>query len=219
MNLLILILKRTVGQKIVMGLTGLGIFLFVLVHMLGNLWILKGAEAYNTYAFKLHNFLIFEALEIGIFLSFWCHIILGALITIKNKRAKRGSFAPVFSSKNSSLLHRSIVFQAIALFAFLGFHLYSFKFGTYYETVIEGEKTRDIFRLVEESFQSLGLVLFYTFSLLFLFIHLLRGFTASFKSLGVSHPSYISLIDKIGWFFSVAITVGFLIPVWKLYLF
>ena len=36
-----------------MGLTGLGLALFVLFHMLGNLLIFAGAETYNLYAHKL----------------------------------------------------------------------------------------------------------------------------------------------------------------------
>ncbi|MDE0092176.1 MAG: succinate dehydrogenase, partial [Oligoflexia bacterium] len=75
MNLLIYFLQKTVGQKIVIGLTGLGLSLFILIHMLGNLLILSGPSAYNKYAHKLHEFPGFILLELGLLLFFTGHIV------------------------------------------------------------------------------------------------------------------------------------------------
>jgi len=39
-----------VGQKAVMAVTGVILFLFVVAHLLGNLKIFEGPEAFNAYA-------------------------------------------------------------------------------------------------------------------------------------------------------------------------
>jgi len=40
--------NSTIGMKWAMGLTGAGLFLFVLVHMLGNLQMYLGPDAINA---------------------------------------------------------------------------------------------------------------------------------------------------------------------------
>jgi succinate dehydrogenase / fumarate reductase, cytochrome b subunit len=39
-----------IGKKIITGITGLGLSLFVLVHMVGNLTLFAGSKAYNQLA-------------------------------------------------------------------------------------------------------------------------------------------------------------------------
>ena len=53
--------SSSIGRKVVMALTGLFIILFLTVHLIGNLQLLKddGGEAFNVYAyFMTHNPLI-----------------------------------------------------------------------------------------------------------------------------------------------------------------
>lgn len=221
MSLFIHFLQQTVGQKIITALTGLGLCLFVLVHMLGNLFILSGPEAYNRYAHSLHEFPLFTVFEIGLLLLFVGHIILGILLMLRNKKAKgKGAYKqPTGREKKTPVLHSLIGVQAGVLIVFLIFHLQAFKFGPHYETVMDGEAVRDIYKLVVESFKNPFYTVGYSFVLVVLLAHLLRGFSASFKSLGLSHPSYISLIEKLAWLFSVVVVLGFLIPIWYIFIY
>ena len=45
----------TVGAKMLVALTGIGLILFVIAHMLGNLQIFLGPAALNNYAHKLKS--------------------------------------------------------------------------------------------------------------------------------------------------------------------
>ena len=47
--------RSSVGAKQVMALTGLGLVLFALVHMLGHLGMFSGRDAYNSYAHMLQG--------------------------------------------------------------------------------------------------------------------------------------------------------------------
>ena len=204
-----------------MGLTGLGLSLFVLIHMLGNLFILSGPSAYNEYAHKLHEFPALILLELGLLLFFAGHIALSLLLTIKNKKARGGASYHLSAEgdKKTKLAHRFLWFQGGVLLLFLVFHLWSFKFGPYYETQLNGETVRDIYKLVFESFKNPFYTISYSLVLLILSIHLFRGLPASFKSLGLSHPFYLSLVENFSVFFALLITVGFLAPIWYIFIY
>ena len=102
---------------------------------------------------------------------------------------------------------------------FLGFHLWSFKFGPHYEILMEGQTVRDVYRLAVENFKNPLYTIGYSFAFLILSIHLLRGFPASFKTLGLSHPFYVSLIEKLAWLFTLTVTFGFLAPIWYVFIY
>ena len=211
MENLIFFLKKTVGQKIVVGLTGLGLCLFVLIHMSGNLLILKGERAYNLYANALHEFFLMEFFEIGIFFFFIGHIILAVLLNLKNLKAKKNYLKKPKGNKKTSLSDQALVFQGGILFIFLVMHLITFKYGAYYEVVYEGTAMRNIYLLVEETFKNLFYVLGYVVCLFVLGIHLVHGLAASFKTLGFYHPNYEPWVEKLSFLFGFFVTSGFMV--------
>ena len=87
-------LTSTIGQKLVMSLTGLFLILFLVVHLAGNLQLLNddGGEAFNTYAyFMTHNPLI-KTISYGLYAFILIHSIQGIALKIANRKArpKRG---------------------------------------------------------------------------------------------------------------------------------
>src|SRR5918993_3941990 len=68
--------SSTVGSKILIGLTGLMLFGFLIGHLAGNLSLLVGADAFNGYAHKLESFgpLLYLA-EAGLIAIFLLHIV------------------------------------------------------------------------------------------------------------------------------------------------
>lgn len=221
MQFLIDFLQKTIGQKIILGLTGLGLCLYVFIHMLGNLLILSGPSAYNRYAHSLHEFPLFVLLELGLLIFFLLHILLSLLLQIKNKAA-RGEVSyshPVKGEKNPALIHRFLWFQGVVLLVFLIFHLWSFKFGPYYETLVEGEVLRDIYKLVSFNFKKPFYTIAYSVVLLVLSLHLLRGIPASFKTLGLSHPRGIVFVERLAILFTAVVVFGFLAPIWYVFIF
>lgn len=214
--------QNTLGQKIIVALTGLALCGFVLIHMLGNLFILSGSEAYNNYAHSLHKIPLVEFMEQGLFVIFFIHIFFSVILLIRNKKAKGRSAQSLIqnSEKTTSFTHKFLWFQALVLSVFLVAHLWFFKFGVYYKTLLEnGEMVRDIYRLIVESFKQPVYVLAYTGVLLTLNIHLFRGFPGIWKSFGFSKWSYSYFLKIITWLFSFVISLGFLIPIWYVFLF
>ena len=64
-----------VGKKVVMAVTGLALFGFVIAHMLGNLQVYLGAEALNAYARTLRHYpAVLWAARIGLLVAVALHI-------------------------------------------------------------------------------------------------------------------------------------------------
>ena len=208
---MLVFLKRSVGQKFIVGLTGLGLCLFVLIHVSGNMLIFAGADRYNLYAHGLHEFFLMEIFEIGLLALFVGHILFALRLGWKNRQARKEEYKQtVAGEKKTALIHTGLVFQGVALLAFLVWHLFTFKFGPYYETSFQGQTLRDIYRLVVEVFQSPFYVVGYSVALFILSIHLGRGFSASLRSLGFAHSGYLPWVERIGWLFSGLVSLGFL---------
>ena len=61
----------SIGSKILIALTGLALFVFLIGHLAGNLLFLAGPEAFNAYSHKLiSNPLVYVA-EVGLLAVFF----------------------------------------------------------------------------------------------------------------------------------------------------
>ena len=90
MNWFVRFLTSSVGQKYIMGLTGLFLIAFLIVHLSGNLQLLAndGGESFNVYAaFMSHNFII-RIISIGLYTFIILHAIQGIVLAIQNRKAK-----------------------------------------------------------------------------------------------------------------------------------
>ena len=196
-----------VWRKATIGLTGLALALFILVHMLGNLFLFVGEKEYNLYAYGLKNLPGFFIAEIGVMLSFAIHVIWTLSLAFYNKKAKGG--APQKDSTNS-LIHKTLWIQGIIILTFLVFHLITFEYGPYYEIEYDGKKVRNLFLLVTEVFQKPAYILWYIFSLVILSFHLNHGLRASFRSLGLYHEKYNSKIQIFCLAYTLIVILGFI---------
>ena len=198
-------------QKYLMGVTGLGLAVFVLFHMLGNLLIFAGAKTYNLYAHKLETpFLI--VFETGLLVCFAGHIALALGLSLKNFWARGGRYGRGYAlsakgQKGTSFFQKSLLAQGAVILVFVILHLITFKFGAHYETVYDGKQVRDLFRLVVEVFQNPWMVVWYLLALLILSVHLCYGLTASFQSLGITRFEWgIKTLSRV---YAGAVTVGY----------
>ncbi|MGK7894485.1 MAG: succinate dehydrogenase cytochrome b subunit [Xenococcus sp. (in: cyanobacteria)] len=205
----------TVGKKIISGITGLGLTLFVAFHMLGNLVLFSSPDAYNQLAHLIHSSgVLLLLVELGLLLTVIVHAWLGIAIRIKSEKARPIKYQMLKSagepSKNS-LSSRSMIITGLVLLVFLISHLASFKFGTYYQTSVDGVVMRDLARLVIETFRNP----FYTFGylgvMIFLGFHLRHGFWSAWQSLGILRSPWSSLVYTIALVFALLIAIGFLV--------
>ncbi len=208
----------TIGRKQMVGLAGLGLSVFVLTHMAGNLLMFVDPEIYNKYAHTLtSNPVIYfvEAILIGMFLI---HMVIALFLVFKNKKAKGSNYAVMGRKNSASLASRTMQFQGVVILAFLVWHLITFKYGTRYLVSYDGIQMRDLFRLMEESFKNPLYVGAYLIVLVILGTHLGHGLASSFQSLGLNNAKYDSKIKCIAKVYAFLVTVGFLLPPLYIYL-
>ena len=212
-------LFSSIGRKIIMSLTGIFLILFLTVHLIGNLQLLKGdgGEAFNVYAdFMGHNTLI-QIISIGNFSFIILHAFMGIFLWLRNKAA-RGSRYAVTTTANTSFTSRNMAWFGIIILVFILIHLAQFwfrmKIGTVDPVVVEGAEIKNLYALVAATFSNSLFVIFYVISMIVIAFHLHHGFQSAFQTLGLNHKKYTPLIKGLGTAYSILIPLGFaIIPI------
>ena len=202
----------TIGRKQLVAIGGLGLALFVFAHMTGNMLILVSPKAYNLYAHNLVSNPFIYVAEAGLLGLFLLHIILALVLTLRNLRSRKVSYAMSPQKKaQASLFSKTMWFQGLVILAFVILHLFTFKFSNDGYTVVYGDQeVRDLHRLVVEVFSQPSYVGGYIVALLLMLAHLSHGFSSVFQSLGFSHPKYTPMIKSVGWVYSFVVVGGFI---------
>ncbi|PIS11740.1 MAG: cytochrome B subunit [Bdellovibrio sp. CG10_big_fil_rev_8_21_14_0_10_47_8] len=203
--------RTTIGKKYLMGFTGLVWAGFVLSHMAGNLLILVGADAYNKYGHAIVTSGILIPAEIVLVLSFMTHVTLAILLTLENRKARGSRYAvSARGEKAASLASRTMAVQGSLILVFVILHISTFKYGTYYEVVVDGVRMRDLHRLVLEVFQQPGYVAWYAVCLILLGFHLSHGVGSVLQSFGWKNDHYAPWIRRISLVYGLVVAAGFL---------
>lgn len=202
--------SSSIGLKQLVGATGLALCGFLVTHMAGNFLILVSKDAFNTYAYKLtSNPLIYvaEAILAGLFLM---HLGLAMRLALQNKQARPEGYAiKRATGRGTTFASRTMPITGVIILAFLIFHLLNMKFGTYYETTLDGVVIRDLYRTVMESFADPLNLAVYVVAMISVGIHTSHGFGSAFQSLGINHPKYNSIIKISTKLYGAVIAVGF----------
>lgn len=199
-----------VGQKILMGLTGLAMIGFLVTHMTANLLVFVGPGAYNGYSHSLvSNPLIYVA-ELGLVLLFVTHLVSGIRVWLRNRAARPVRYQMkkwAGHTSHKSLASTTMIVTGLVLLVFVPLHIRMFKFGPHYETPGD-PAVRDLYRLVVEDFQNPIIVAWYVLAMGIVGFHLWHGFGSAFDSLGVSHRP---AIRRVGQLVALAIAGGFVL--------
>ena len=207
--------NSSLGKKVITGVTGLGLSLFVLFHMTGNLVLFTNPSAYNQLAHFINSLgillYLIEFILLGLVIF---HVAIAISIQINKQQARPLNYERIKSAGNSSkqsISSRTMIFTGLILLVFLVFHLLTFKFGTYYSTVINGVEMRDLARLVIEKFQRPIYTFSYVGVMIFLSFHLRHGVWSAFQSIGAMNARFSPLIYTVDLILAVLIAVGFLV--------
>ncbi|MBK9335815.1 MAG: succinate dehydrogenase cytochrome b subunit [Lewinellaceae bacterium] len=212
-------LTSSIGQKMVMALTGIFLTLFLAIHLLGNLQLLQndGGEAFNVYAyFMTHNPLI-KTVSYLLYASILLHAVQGILLWQSNKAARGANRYAVTHTRSSERASRSMAWLGIIIFVFIILHMYQFWFQMHWGTLNmvqydnAEQPIKDLYALVARSYESPIFVLFYVISMVVVGFHLWHGFWSAFQTLGLNHKKYTPLIKWIGAAYSIVIPLLFAI--------
>jgi succinate dehydrogenase / fumarate reductase, cytochrome b subunit len=208
------VFSSSVGTKILIGLTGIALFLYLVVHIAGNLLVFFGPAVFNQYSHMLLSNPLIPLIEIGLVVIVALHIYKTVRMFIENQRArpvaymkKKNAGAPSRKSMASS----TMIVSGLWLLLFIVIHVRQFKYGPEYD--VDG--IRDLYRLEMENFANPLLVGFYALSMLVVGSHLWHGIGSAFQSLGADHPRWTPRLLAAGKVLAVVIAAGFVvIAVW-----
>ena len=211
------VFSSTVGTKLLIGVTGLLLFAYLITHLAGNAIIFFGQDAFNEYAHTLISNPLIVPIEIGLLLIFLLHIYKTLRNWFANQAARPVGYAKkemAGHTSRKSLASTTMIASGLITMFFVLVHVKQFKFGTFY--LVEGvEEVRDLYRTEIEVFSNPFWVLFYVICTLIVGLHLRHGIASGFQSLGLDHPRYTRRLVLWGIVGAVIIAGGLAtIPVW-----
>jgi succinate dehydrogenase / fumarate reductase cytochrome b subunit len=208
--------SSSVGTKLLMGLTGLALFAYMVLHLAGNALVLAGPDVFNAYSDTLISNPLILPVELGLLAIFVVHIYKAIVMWRANKAARPIGYAKkemAGHTSRKSLASSTMIASGLLLLLFVIVHVKQFKFGTWYQ-VAGSEEIRDLYRTEIEIFQQPLWVAFYVLGPLLVGLHLRHGIASAFQSLGLDHPVYTRRLTAISVLFAILIGGGLaLIPV------
>src|SRR5687767_8626720 len=80
--------SSSVGTKLLIGLTGLALFFYLILHLAGNALVFAGPEIFNEYSHALISNPLIVPIEIGLAAIFLLHIYKTVRMWIANQQAR-----------------------------------------------------------------------------------------------------------------------------------
>jgi succinate dehydrogenase / fumarate reductase cytochrome b subunit len=223
-------LDSSVGAKILVGITGLGLVLFVIFHLIGNLKLLPGGiesrNAINGYAhFLKHDLgLLLWFARIGLLVIFVLHIVLAVRLKLRSVAARPVAYT-YSRTAQAGVASRTMVWTGIVIGLFTLFHLAHYTFAWVNGTEVFNPKTgqlewtnyleledpqgrHNVYEMMVAGFSSTPIAVLYVVAQLFLFVHLRHGIPSLFQTLGLKNARFRGPIDWLGLVVALFILIG-----------
>jgi succinate dehydrogenase / fumarate reductase cytochrome b subunit len=209
----------SVGAKVTVALTGLGLVLFTIAHMVGNLKVFQGQQAINNYAYFLKHDLgaLIWVARAGLLAIFLLHIVLAVRLKMRSTAARPVGYAH-YRTARATAASRTMIWSGVVVGLFILFHLAHFTFCWVTTTEVNGKAVsylqltdpkeplyQDVYSMVVRGFTTTWLAALYVVAQLVLFLHLVHGVQSSFQTLGLKNRRFARAIKAFG--FLVAFTV------------
>ena len=211
------VFSSSVGTKLLIGLTGLALFAYLILHLAGNALIFAGPETFNEYSHALISNPLILPIEIGLLAIFLLHVYKAVTNYLANRAARPAGYAMkkyAGHTSRKSVASSTMIWSGLVIFFFIIVHVRQFKYGAWYQTA-GGSPIRDLARTEFEVFSHPLWVAFYVVCTLLVGLHLRHGISSGFQSLGFDHPVYTRRLTMLGVVFAVIIGGGLaFIPVW-----
>ncbi|HMI61115.1 MAG TPA: succinate dehydrogenase cytochrome b subunit [Puia sp.] len=206
----------SVGKKFVMGLTGISLITFLVVHVGINacIWAGDGGEMFNKAANFMGATVVIRILEVGLFAGIFLHLIQGLMLEFQNRQKRSIGYQVPMGNKGSKWYSRSMGLLGTIILLFLIIHWKQFWIPSRFMEMPEATygsnaPIHDLFSVMKDTFTQPWVVIVYVLACISLAYHLLHGFQSAFRSLGVYNNRYLRLINGVGVGFSIIVPLAF----------
>lgn len=212
-------LTSTLSLKIVMALTGLAGAGFVLFHMVGNLQVFLGREAYNDYAEFMQGLGALKwAARLGLVTILVLHVATAIVLFKRNQTARPERYAEL-KQRRTSIAAMYMTELGLVLLFYIIYHIAHFTVGAVHtefggidyfvlEDLGKEGLRRDLYSHFIVSFQQPAIALTYIVASLALAAHLAHGATSMFKTLGLAIGRWRVPFEVVGPAFGVLVGLG-----------
>jgi|HubBroStandDraft_6_1064221.scaffolds.fasta_scaffold561482_2 succinate dehydrogenase / fumarate reductase cytochrome b subunit len=201
--------EASIGKKVVMAVTGVILFGYVLGHLLGNLQIylpetgVPSTEPINIYAAFLHSHTVaLWGVRLLLLVAVVLHITASVQLSLLKGKAR-----PVAYVKKedipTSYAARTMMWSGPIIAAFVVFHVLHLTAGTVLP-IEEG----DVRANVISGFQHPAVAIFYILAMALLCTHLYHGLWSMFQSVGLNHPRYTPVLKRLAAVFAWFVAIG-----------
>jgi succinate dehydrogenase / fumarate reductase cytochrome b subunit len=206
-------LQSSLGKKLLMGLTGLFLISFLVVHALLNSFIFfnDGGLMFNEGAKFMAENPIIRLMEYVLFLGLVLHCLQALFLTLQNNKARPVKYAVNNGKANSKWYSRSMGLLGTLLLIFLIIHLGNFWVKSRFTGLpgVDSNGNENLYLVMQETFSNIWFVSLYVLAQISLAYHLMHGFQSAFQTLGLNHPKYTPVIKAVGLWFSILISLLF----------
>ncbi|MFL5764607.1 MAG: succinate dehydrogenase cytochrome b subunit [Bacteroidia bacterium] len=206
-------LQSSLGKKLLMGLTGLFLISFLVIHCLLNSFIFFNDDGltFNKGAKFMAENPVIRIMEVVLFIGLILHMVQSLILTTQNNKARPVKYAVNNAKANTKWYSRSMGVLGSLLLIFLVVHLANFWVKSRF-TGLPGEDANgneNLYAVMQEVFHMWYFVAVYILGVIALAYHLLHGFPSAFQTLGWNHPKYNRLILVVGTLFSIVVPLIF----------
>jgi succinate dehydrogenase / fumarate reductase, cytochrome b subunit len=206
MNRALTFYGTSIGKKVVMAITGVILFGFVIGHMLGNLQVFIGANQMNEYAALLKaNAALLWGVRIVLLVAVIWHIVAAVQLTRMSQRSRPEGYyyKDVIRADYAA---RTMRWSGPIIAVFVIYHLLHFTFGSVHPQF----DVHNVYRNVVSGFRVWPVSLFYIIAMVALAFHLWHGSWSMFQTLGLVNPKSDKIIHRLAAIATLAIAIGFI---------
>jgi succinate dehydrogenase / fumarate reductase cytochrome b subunit len=194
----------SLGKKVVMALTGVILFGFVIAHMVGNLQVYLGPTKLDEYGAALRKLpALLWAARLVLLAAVFAHIWSAVSLTRLSRAARPRGYRQV-EHDSSTYASRTMRWGGVILALFVVYHLLHFTTGTVHPQFVEGAVNHNFVT----AFRVPAISAFYIVAMLALGLHLYHGVWSMLQTLGLSHPRYDHLRHALATFVAAAVVIG-----------
>ncbi len=205
------LLKSSIGKKGLMAVTGLALFGFVVMHLLGNLQVyLPNKHALTEYGHLIKSKpALLWAARLGLLALVLAHVATAIKLTLENKAARPVNYA-VKRWREADYAARTMMISGPLILFYVVYHLLHFTTGHAHPNF----NPDDVYANVITGFQNKPAAIVYIVAMMMLTQHLSHGLWSLCQTLGLNHPKYTPTLRFASVAVATAIGVGYIsIPV------
>jgi succinate dehydrogenase / fumarate reductase cytochrome b subunit len=217
MRRVISLYRTSVGKKFYMAVSGAVLIGFLVAHMIGNLKMYMGPDAFNHYAEFLREIgypilphmaglWLFRIVLLG---CVGLHMLSAWQVYLQSRNARGGKYSKE-ESLHFSYASRTMRWGGVTIATFVVYHILHFTVGSAHPEFVHGAAYEN----VVIGFQNPLVAGFYILALVMVAFHLYHGLWSAFQTVGANHPKYNPYRRPLALVLALLLFIGFMtVPV------